>query len=78
MLLYTVDDLELAEERVARGERHVEEQEQLLILLEGAGAATEEVRESLRSYKSSLLLYRQQRDRIRAQLDAATRHDSDP
>ena len=65
-------DLQLAEERVAEGERYVQEQQLRVARLEAQGLPTEDAARQLQTFQRWLRQCCRQRDKILTAIEAAT------
>jgi hypothetical protein len=67
-MAYTNADLLKAERHVTEGEEHVARQESLITKLEAEGADTTLAKQLLAEFNTSLQRYREDRDKIAAEL----------
>ena len=63
-MAFSAADLQMVDDHIAQGERHVFEQEQLVEWLRSRGHPTEMAEQLLAEFRSTLLQHRAHRDRM--------------
>ena len=59
---YTASDLEMVDRHIAQGERHVSQQEKLVLRLKSHGLPTDEAEQFLEDFRAMLLQHRSHRE----------------
>lgn len=63
-MAFTAADLQMVDDHIAQGERHVSEQEELVEWLRSRGHPTEVAEELLAEFRATLVQHRAHRDRM--------------